>query len=183
MGRIIGWNLWIILVLGPRQEHNTGAHEAAEIVDMAIDDTVISHDPSPEPDDLLQPQVLFQHLLHPFSAQVRVSWCMEQAFLRAHQCPAERVKLIVPKLVAESTTILKVHPNNRQLPILVDYLKKMTTMMTKMITFILVRIRDSYIKFSTRGSLAMTIGMTKPHMDDYTQIHRKVGNFFQFNEF
>ena len=69
----IGRNLWIILVLGPRQEHNTGAHEAAEIVDMAIDDTVISHDPSPEPDDLLQPQVLFQHLLHPFSAQVRVS--------------------------------------------------------------------------------------------------------------
>lgn len=69
----IGRNLWIILVLGPCQQHNTGAHEAAEIVDVAIDDTVISHDPSPEPDDLLQPQVLFQHLLHPFSAQVRIS--------------------------------------------------------------------------------------------------------------
>ena len=89
MGKIVR-NLWIILVLGPCQQHNTGAHEAAEIVDVAIDDTVISHDPSPEPDDLLQPQVFFQHLLHPFSAQVRISWCMEQALLRAHQCPAER---------------------------------------------------------------------------------------------
>ena len=89
MGKIVR-NLWIILVLGPCQQNNTRPHEAAEIVHVAIDDTVISHDPSPEPDDLLQPQVLFQHLLHPFSAQVRVSWCMEQAFLCAHQCPAKQ---------------------------------------------------------------------------------------------
>lgn len=51
--------------------------------------------------------------------------------------------------------------------------------MATMVTFILVLSRDFYFKFSRRGALATTIGMAKPHMDDYTEIHQNSYTFTQ----
>ena len=75
--------LRVIFIICPGQQHHTRPHKARQVIHMAVGDGIIPSHPLPEPDDLLQAQVLLQGFLDALSAQVRVSAGMEQALLCA----------------------------------------------------------------------------------------------------
>ena len=49
--------LRIILIISPRKKHYTWPNKTAEVVHMSVDNLIISNNPLPEPNDLLQSQL------------------------------------------------------------------------------------------------------------------------------
>ncbi|KAA6428146.1 MAG: hypothetical protein FRX49_01742 [Trebouxia sp. A1-2] len=65
-------NLWVILIIGPGQQHQAWAHKAGQVVHVPIGNGIISRHALPQPDDLVQPKVLLQLGLNALFVQARV---------------------------------------------------------------------------------------------------------------
>ena len=55
-------HLRVVLIVGPGEGNHAGADEAAHVVHMAVDDLGVPLHAPPQPDHLLQAQVVLQHL-------------------------------------------------------------------------------------------------------------------------
>ena len=79
VGLLVDFPLRVIAIVGPLQRHFTGAHEAGEIVDMAVG--FVEFAAPWQPDDLLGAEVIGQSPGHFFLTQMLVAIAIEQALL------------------------------------------------------------------------------------------------------
>jgi hypothetical protein len=72
--------LGVVVIVGPRERHDAGAHEAAEVVDVAVG--LVGVHATAEPDDRLHAEEVAQAAFDLVAAQLRVAVAVEQALLR-----------------------------------------------------------------------------------------------------
>ncbi|MCY1187714.1 hypothetical protein D9M73_287270 [compost metagenome] len=76
VGLLINFPLRVVAIVGPLQHHFTGAHEARQVVDVAVGFVELA--PPRQPDDLLGTEVIGQAASDFVLAQVLVAVTVEQ---------------------------------------------------------------------------------------------------------